>query len=91
MRKIVIEVDTGSCGMDNIYYYEVPVNTTNEALDSLSNDLALDNAEMYGIYPFPENEEVDSEDTDSYSDGIEGSWRDFNPNKDEEPRTWDTM
>lgn len=73
MRKIIISVSTGFCGMDVKYYYEVPDSYTEKDIDSLAEDLALSNAEMYGIYPTPEDESEEGDDTE-YSDDIEGSW-----------------
>ena len=83
MRKIVIYLHTGYCGMDSYEFWEVPPTATDDELYELCWQRAKDHAEMYGIYP--REEYVDTEDFDeddeSYSDGIEGSFEDYNPEK----------
>lgn len=82
-RKIVISMDAGQAGTDGYEFYEVPESMTTEELDDFAWQCGKDHAEMYGIYP--RDEYVDTEDFDeddeSYSDGIEGSWEHYNPEK----------
>ena len=70
--------------MDGYELVEYPDDVTNDVLDEDAWQGALNNAEMYGIYP--EDEEgidedgfpSESEDTPIYSgDNIEGSWADY--------------
>lgn len=51
---------------------------TNEILDGDAWEFAVNNAEMYGVYPYPEDLDED-EDTEEYSDNIEGYWEDYDP------------
>lgn len=82
MRKIVLFLHTGYCGMDAWEFWEVPETATDDELNELCWERALYNAESYGIYP-PSEEYDDSEDYDydSYSDNIEGSFEDYDPDK----------
>jgi hypothetical protein len=72
-------VDAGICGTDGTYFVEVEDDTTNEDLDRMCWDMAVDNAEMYGIYNRADYENSDDydEDDESYSDNIEGYWEDY--------------
>ena len=82
MRKIVLFLHTGYCGMDSWEFWEVPETLTDDELDELCWERALHNAEMYGIYPYPRDEDFDyDEDDESYSDGIEGYFEDYDPHK----------
>lgn len=83
MRKIVLFLHTGYCGMDAWEFWEVPATATDDELYDLAWQQAKANAEMYGIYPREEYVDEDDydEDSESYSDGIEGSFQDYNPDK----------
>ena len=82
-KKIVLFLHTGYCGMDAWEFWEVPEDATDDELDDLAWERAKDNAESYGIYPREEyaNMADDFEDDESYSDNIEGSWQDYDPEK----------
>ncbi len=86
IRKIVVHSHTGFCGMDEWRFLEVNAEDTNEDLDKLAYEIALNNAEAYGIYPSEqyaemaaEAEEEDDINGDDYSDNIEGTWYDYVP------------
>jgi len=81
MRKIVISLHTGYCGMDSHEFWEVSPSATDEELYELCWQRAKDHAETYGIYPYSEycDEPDFDEDDDSYSDNIEGSFEDYDP------------
>jgi hypothetical protein len=83
MRKIVLFLHTGYCGMDAWEFWEVPDTATDDELNELCWERAKENAEMYGIYPYEEyaDEPDFDEDDESYSHGIEGSFADYNPDK----------
>lgn len=83
MRKIVLFLHTGYCGMDSWEFWEVPETATDDELHDLAWQAAKANAEMYGIYPREEylDESDFDEDDDQYSDGIEGSFEDYDPEK----------
>ena len=84
MRKIVLFLHTGYCGMDSWEFWEVPETTTEDELYDLAWQCAKDNAEMYGIYPRHEyegEEEGYNEEDECYSDNIEGSFEDYDPDK----------
>ena len=82
-RKIVLFLHTGYCGMDACEFWEVSDTTTEDELCALAWDRAKDNAEMYGIYPREEycDEPDYDEDDEQYSDGIEGSFEDYDSHK----------
>lgn len=85
-RLIVFSLSTGYCGMDGHEFEVFPDDVTDEELDGEAWQLALSNAESYGIYPteyMPEDydEDEDGWDSDEYSDNIGGSWEDFDPEK----------
>ncbi len=72
MKAVEFTCSTGFCGMDETEIVEFDDDVTTEHLDEYAWDLALQNAESYGIYPY--SEECD-EDDESISQGIEGSWK----------------
>ena len=83
MRKIVLFLHTGYCGMDAYEFWQVPHTATDEELYELAWERARDNADSYGIYPreeYLDDPDVDADD-DCYSDNIEGSWEDYNPSE----------
>lgn len=83
MRKIVLFLHTGYCGMDSHEFWKVPESMTDNELHELCWEQAKQNADAYGIYPYCEycDEPDFDEDDESYSDGIEGSFEDYDPDK----------
>lgn len=86
MRKIFVTCITNTVGTDGHHYLLVDDTTSTDELDRIAYDLALNNAEMYDIYPTPNeyssDEEEDSEwCDDEYDDNIEGYWQDYIPEK----------
>ncbi len=84
MRKIVLFLHTGYCGMDAWEFWEVPEAATDHELYQLAWEQALQNAESYGIYPreaYCDDEDDEDYYSDKYSDNIEGSWEDYDPDK----------
>ena len=83
MREIVLFLHTGYCGMDSHEFWRVPATITEDELQELCWDRAKANAEMYGLYPSEEyaDEPDFDEESESYSDGIEGSYQNYNPDK----------
>jgi hypothetical protein len=80
MRKIFFTLATGFCGMDGYSVEEFDDDVTDAELNDNAQQLALSNAEMYGVYPSgSELENYDEEEIDdnSYSDNIEGYWVDY--------------
>jgi hypothetical protein len=69
--------------MDSHEFWEVSETATDDELNELCWERAKENAEAYGIYPYSEYaEEPDfDEDDEQYSDNIEGSFQDYNPDK----------
>lgn len=83
MRKIVLTLHTGFCGMDSHEFWKVSETATDAELNELCWERAKENADSYGIYPYSEycdDPEFD-EDDESYSDNIEGSFEDYDPDK----------
>lgn len=87
MKKIVISLHTGYCGMDAKEGWEVPDDISEAELDDLCWSRALEHAEMYGIYPpnsgSDDIEDMDDMDTDgdNISNNIEGSCEAYDPKK----------
>lgn len=83
MRKIVCIVHAGMCGTDAAEFIEVEDGTTDEQLNAMCWDIAIQNADMYGIMnraDYEDSENYDEED-ESYSDDIGGFWEDYIPAK----------
>lgn len=74
MRKIVILCQMDIVGTDSWEFVEVEDTTTDEELDALAYELAVENAAMYGFYPA--SDETSEEETD---DNIGGIWYDYVP------------
>ena len=88
MRYIYFSSSTGQCGTDGHDFEVYPDGTPDSVLDDDAWQIAKSNAEMYGIYPRSEyellsEEELDGDDLegDEYSDDIEGSWEEYDPDK----------
>ena len=80
MRKIVLFLHTGYCGMDSHEFWEVSETATDDELNELCWERAVDHAGSYGVYPRDEYaDEPEFEDGDQYSDNIEGSFQDYDP------------
>lgn len=80
-RKIVIIMDAGIAGTDAYEFYEVPESMTTEELDAFAWQCGTNHAEMYDIYPCCDYSDKEVEDDNTYSEDIEGSWEDYNPEK----------
>jgi hypothetical protein len=76
--KYFVTCYTGSCGSESHEFIEFDTQPTEEELDRICWDMALENAASYGIYPMSEMPEDFDEDeatdwrSDEYSEGIEG-------------------
>ncbi len=70
---VFTECHTGSCGSEA---HLIHLLHTGADVDEHANELALENAEMYGIYP---GEPEDEDDETEYSEGIEGTPYLFHP------------
>lgn len=90
MRKIIFFLSTGYYGMDSNEIHEYDDEVTHEILDNEAWQLALSNAEMYGIYPESDLEGISEQDyeeleesgeLDNYSSNIEGYWEDYDETK----------
>lgn len=78
-RKIFVTCHTGYCGMDSYEFVEVSADTTDEELDEMVWQMAVENAERYGIYVI--DDEYDGEDDEYSGANIEGSWQYYDPEK----------
>lgn len=88
MRKIVIGMHAGQAGTDSWEFYLVPESISDTELSDFAWERAKDHAEMYGIYPreeYADTEDYD-EDSESYSDNIEGWYEDYDSEKHDSHR-----
>lgn len=86
MRKIIFHLDTDTVGTAGHEAVAFDDDVTEKEIEACGWQLALANAEMYGIYPLDaQPEDYDKEDTDwqsdEYSDAIEFRWEDYDPKK----------
>lgn len=81
MKKIFIRVDTSTVGTKGYYFVDVPDDITNDQLDTLVQEFALENADMYGIYPPSMFGNEDEEDCGEVDEDIGGSWELYNAEK----------
>lgn len=87
MRKIIFTLDTGICGTTSHEAVAFDDDVTEDEINDYGHELALSNAEMFGIYPEserPEDYDEENEDSwtsDSYSDDICHNWEDYDPEK----------
>lgn len=83
MRRIVIGMFAGFAGTDAWEFYEVPDEISDEELSDFAWECAKNHAEMYGVYPREEYDEVEDLECsgDSYSDNIDGWWELYDPNE----------
>jgi hypothetical protein len=82
--KIHIDLSTGYAGMDERSNYILSRDYTEDELNDLAWEMALDNAEMYGIYNANDlDDEPEEDEEDNYSYNIEGYWEIYDPEKHE--------
>lgn len=79
-KKMVLHLYAGFAGTDSAEFWLVPATATEEEINVVAWQSALNHAEMYGIYPESERPE-DEEDSDDYSDNIDGYFEDYDPEK----------
>ena len=79
MRKLIATLYTGYCGSDGHEAFAVEDGTSESEINEIVYDMALNHAEKYGYYPYPDNDEDLDEENDDYSWGIEGAWEDYVP------------
>lgn len=77
-RTLFVTCHTGFVGMDAHYLLIVEDDATAEQIANEAYELALDNASMYGIEPYPEDFE-DGQDDEGFSENIEGSAVPYDP------------
>lgn len=81
MRKIFITLHTGYCGSEAHEVVEVEDNESH--IDAMVQEMAFDNASMYGI-DVCEDEDCEDDDCElehEYNHNIEGSWCDYMPDE----------
>ena len=81
-KKMVLHLNAGFAGTDATEFWKIPTNAMQNEIDALAWERALDNAEMYGIYPEsdrPDDWDEEEDGGDSYSDNIDGYFEDYDP------------
>jgi hypothetical protein len=83
MRKMIVHCSAGFAGMDGMYELEVADDASEEEISEAANEMALEHASMYGIEPYGDVDEDDLDDEahEHYSDNIEGWAEDYDPAK----------
>jgi len=86
MRYIVFLLNAGTVGTDSAEFVEFDNTVTDDELSEEAWERAQNHAEMYGIYPMssmPDDYDEETSDwrSDEYSDDIEGTWAEYNPEK----------
>ena len=83
--KIVIGMDAGMAGTDSMEAFILMRDFTEDELSDTAWQSGLNHAEMYGVYPTPDdlNEDDEEEGGDEYSDNIEGWWELYNEEEHE--------
>lgn len=84
MRRIAFILETGTVGTDACEVLEFEDTVTDEQLNETGRELALNNAEAYGIYPAYEYDREDGDEDDggdTYSDDISSYWEEYDPEK----------
>jgi hypothetical protein len=77
---LFVTVETGYCGSDNHMLIDVDDNTSDNQLEDICWDLAIDNASMYGFDLCGEgceDEDCEYEHTDNTN--ISGHWQEYVP------------
>jgi hypothetical protein len=72
MKHYIVHLSAGFAGMDSHDLLSVEDGTSQEKLDEMAWQMAVQHAEMYGIYPADQYSEEDGIDEDSLSYNIEG-------------------
>ena len=71
MKKLIVKMHTGYCGMDQYDILVMSDNATEEEIADEAYRMAVEHAETYGIYPYPEDFDED-DDGENYSNNIDG-------------------
>lgn len=78
MRYIHFWGDAGICGTDYHYFMEFPDDTSDEAIDDISEDFRYDNAESFEYLALGwGNDFQDENERDDYYDNADGSWEEL--------------
>ena len=85
MIKYIVHTYTGYCGSDNYYALEMEDDHSEEDLDRIVWEMAVENADRYGYYP-PDEDGNDDDDDESISNGIEGHAELYDPEKHDQHR-----
>lgn len=81
-KKLFVTVGTNQVGTDGHYFIEVPDDMTEDSIEDIIWELALENADMYGIYPPGEWDEVnDDGEFEEGDENIGGGYEIYNSEK----------
>jgi len=79
MRKLIAHLYTGYCGSDGHAAFSVEDDASEDEIDQIVYEMALEHACSFGYYPYPDDDEDFDEENDGYSYSIEGAWEDYIP------------
>lgn len=85
MRKLIAHLETGFAGSKAHVAVTFDDDTSENEINEIVYGMALDHAESYGYYPYPDDDEDFDEDLDEeyegYTQGIEGYYEEYDPKK----------
>ena len=80
--RVVFHLTTNTVGTDTWEAWEFPDNIPYKTIEETAYERAVENAEMYGIYPPPfDQDDVEEEDADCYDDSIGGTVYEYDASK----------
>ncbi len=85
MRKLIAILNTGYYGSEEHVAFSVDDDASEVEINEIVYGMALDHADSYGYYP--DDDDDFDEDNDGYTNGIEGAWEDYEPEKHDRYRS----
>ncbi len=85
MRKIIAHLYTGYSGSDTRVAVAFEDDTPEDEISEELYWMAVDHAEGFGYYPYPDCD-IEEDDSTEYTNGIEASWEEYDPEKHDKYR-----
>lgn len=81
MRKLIAHLITGYAGSDARVAVTFDDDTPERVISDELYDMAVQHAEAYGIYPYPDEDLGEDDDENDYTDNIEAYYEVYDPEK----------